>query len=142
MTRHTLSATLAIGALLSVAAFAQSTAPAGTLGTVRLGRAVMANGQPLAAGTYQLRLSTEALKAAVGESPGSEQWIEFVKGGAVAGKEVATVISSADIGAVAKGPRPSAGAPRVEELQGGDYVRIWIVRSGTNYLINLRSAPK
>jgi hypothetical protein len=142
MTRHFLSVVLVSAALISAPAFAQSKDANTALGTVRLTRAVVANGQPLGAGTYQVRLAGDALKPAVGESPDAEQWVEFVKGGAVAGREVASVIPAADIAAIAKGAKPPAGAPRVEGLQGGEYVRVWIVKAGTNYLIHLRSAGK
>ena len=53
-----------------------------------------ADGQPLAAGTYQVRLSADEPKPAVGQSPDSERYVEFLKGGKVVGREVATVVST------------------------------------------------
>ena len=113
-----------------------------SLGTVTLTHKVMANGQPLAAGTYQVRLTDEEPKAATGESPSAERWVEFVKGGKVAGKEVASVISADDIGKIAKGPKPKTGGSRVDVLKGGDYVRVWINKGGQNYLINMPPQAK
>jgi len=115
----------------------QSATDAATIGTVRLTQAVLADGKPLAAATYQVRLTHDQPTAAVGESPGAERWVEFVNDGKVAGREVATVISAADIGTIADGPQPKANASRVDMLKGGDYVRVWINKAGTNYLVNM-----
>jgi hypothetical protein len=115
----------------------QSAAEASTIGTVRLTQAVLVDGKPVAAATYQVRLTSDQPTVAVGESLGAERWVEFVKDGKVAGREVATVIPASDIGTIAKGPQPKANASRVDLLKGGDYVRVWINRAGTNYLINM-----
>src|SRR5207248_4838709 len=64
----------------SVAA-AQTSSSATTLGTVRLPKTVKADGKPLPAGTYQVRLTNDEPKPAVGQAPGAERWVEFVKGG-------------------------------------------------------------
>lgn len=125
-----------LGALGAVPALAQET----NLGTVRIPKKVMADGKPLAAGTYQVRVSNDEVKPATGQAPGSEKWVEFVKGGKVAGREVATVVAAADIGQIAKGRRPKANGSIVEMLKGGDYWRVWINRGGTNYIINLPPA--
>jgi len=130
-----------VGALVGTLGLSTAQAqPAGsTIGTITLAKKVMADGKPLAAGTYTVRLtSDEAKPAAVGEAPNSERWVEFVKGGKVAGREVATVISKDDIGQIAKGTgRPKTNGSRVELLKGGDYWRVWIDKGGTNYIINL-----
>jgi len=111
------------------------------LGTVNLTKKVMADGKPLSPGTYQVRLTSDAPKPAVGETPNAEKYVEFVRGGKVVGREVATVVSAADIGKIAKGPRPKGNnASRVDTLKGGDYVRVWIVKGGENYLINMPPA--
>src|SRR5262245_23782274 len=52
------------------------------LGTVRIPKAVKANGQPLAPGTYQVRLTADEAKPdAAGTSGKLERWVEFLKGG-------------------------------------------------------------
>ena len=134
----------ALVAALAVGASAQKNANAGNagnnLGTVTLNKKVLADGKPLAAGTYQVRLTSDSPKPAVGESPDSEKYVEFVRGGKVVGREVATVVSSADIGKIAKGPRPKGNGVRVDTLKGGDYVRVWIAKGGQNYLINMPPA--
>jgi hypothetical protein len=107
------------------------------LGTVTLNRKLMADGQPLTAGTYQVRLSDERPTPAVGESPDSERYVEFMRGGKVVAKALATVVSNADIGPIAKGPKPPTNGSRVDTLKGNDYVRVWINRGGENYLIHM-----
>jgi len=130
-----------VGALITaVAAGASAQAPT-TLGTVTLSKRLMADGKPLAPGTYQVRLSTDEVKPpATGQDPNAEKWVEFVQGGKVAGREVATVISSQDVGAIVKGKKPAANGASVEMLKGGDYWRVWINKGGTNYIINLPPA--
>jgi hypothetical protein len=113
---------------------------AANLGTVTLNKKVLADGKPLAPGTYQVRLSSDSPKPAVGESPDAEKYVEFLRGGKVVGREVATVVSAADIGKIAKGPRPKGNGVRVDTLKGGDYVRVWIAKGGQNYLINMPPA--
>jgi hypothetical protein len=109
-----------------------------TLGTVTLGKAVMADGQKLTAGTYQVRLTSDAPKPGAGQSPDAERYVEFLRGGKVVGREVATVVTAADINQVADSARrPAPGASRVELLKGNDYLRVWINRSGTHYIINM-----
>jgi hypothetical protein len=134
-----------VGALGAGVADAQtssskSAAAATTLGTVQLTKKVMADGKPLAAGTYQVRLTNDEPTPSVGQSPNAERYVEFVRGGKVAGRELATVIGADEIGKIAKGPRPATNGSRVDVLKGGDYVRVWINRGGTNYLINMPPA--
>ena len=87
-----------------------------SLGTVTLGKKVMADGKPLAAGTYQVRLTSDTPKPGVGQAPDAEKYVEFVKGGKVVGREVATVVSAEDIGKVAKGKKPARNSASVELL--------------------------
>ena len=112
---------------------------AGTsLGSVTLNKRVMADGQPLAPRTYQVRLTGDIPKPAAGQSPDAERYVEFVRGGKVAGREVATLVSAADVGPIAKGEKPPAqGGSRVELLKGNVYLRVWINRGGTHYFIHL-----
>jgi hypothetical protein len=110
------------------------------LGTVTLSKKLMADGKPLAAGTYQVRLSSDEVKPAAGQNPEAEKWVEFVKGGKVVAREVASVVSAQDIGTIAKGRKPKANSASVEMLKGGDFWRVWINKGGNNYLINLPPA--
>jgi hypothetical protein len=110
------------------------------LGSVNVPRSVMANGQKLTAGTYQLRLTAEEAMPGPGQSRNAERWVEFLRGGKVVGREVATIIPDAEVGVVAKGPRPRPNGSRVEMLKGNDYLRIWVNRGSANYLIHLPPA--
>ena len=71
----------------------------------------MADGKPLAAGTYVVRLTTDEAKPATGQSAGAERWVEFVQKGQVKGREVVSVIPDSDIAQVAE--RPEAGQRRL-----------------------------
>jgi hypothetical protein len=111
------------------------------LGSVRLAKAVKADGKSLAPGTYQVRLTAQsATPDAKGETPASERWVEFMKGGKVAGREVVTIISSSEIGQVQKDTPPKVNGSKVEMLKGGDYVRVWINKGGNHYLIHMPNA--
>src|SRR5450759_1294635 len=107
------------------------------LGSVHLTRAAVADGKSLPSGTYMIRATDDEPKPATGQSQNAERWIEFVKGGKVVGREVATIVSAEDMKTMAKAARPKANSSRVETLKGDDYVRIWINKGNTNYLINL-----
>jgi hypothetical protein len=145
MKRLTLGAGLGV-LLMTTSAFAQSTSAfavakcdpeAVTFSNIRLPQAVLANGKPLAPGIYLVRITAERPAPAVGQSPTSECWVEFLKGGAVAGREVASVLSAEDVSTVAKGPGPKPSASRVDLLKGGEYLRVWMNSAGTHYIVNL-----
>jgi len=107
------------------------------LGSVRIPKGVKADGKPLAAGTYQVRLTAQtASPDAKGQTATLERWVEFVKGGKVAGREVVTIIPQAEVDKVQKDTPPHANAAKVETLKGGDYVRVWINKGGNHYLVH------
>ena len=139
--RQALVVTVLTAALAGSTALVTGQTPpaAGTsLGTVTLGTRVLADGKTLPAGTYQVRLTGEEAKPALGTIP--ERYVEFVRSGAVVGRELAILIPASEIDQVAQGPRPATGGSRVEMLKGNDYVRIWINRDGINYLIHMPPA--
>jgi hypothetical protein len=108
------------------------------LGTVRIPRAVMADGKPLKPGSYQGRLTAQEAKPdAVGQTEKMERWVEFLQGGKVVGREVVSIVPGAEIAQVADGTPPRPGGSKVELLKGNDYIRVWINRGGTHYLIHL-----
>jgi len=88
-----------------------------------------------------VRLTTEAAsQEAKGQTKSLERWAEFLKGGKVAGREVVTIVPQADISKVQKDTPPRPNASKVETLKGGDYVRVWINKGGTHYLVHLPTA--
>jgi hypothetical protein len=133
-------AALAIPATSASAQTAAKAAPGSGLGSVTLTKKVMADGKPLAPGTYQVRLTGETPKPGVGQSPDGETYVEFLKGGQVVAREVATVVSNTEIGSIVKQRKPVANGVRVETLKGNDYLRVWISRGGNHYLINMPTA--
>lgn len=119
---------------------APSQVPSGelALGTVKLPKKVTADGKPLAAGTYQVRLTpTNAESKAQGATADYERWAEFVQGGQVKGREVVSIVPQADAKNVAKEPPPAPGRAKIETLKGDDYLRVWINKGGNYYLIHL-----
>ena len=121
------------------AAEAAPAAPVGQmqLGSVHIPKTVKADGKALSAGTYQVRLTPQtASPDAKGQTAALERWVEFVKGGKVAGREVVTIIPQSDIGKVQKDTPPHANASKIETLKGGDYMRLWINRGGNHYLVH------
>jgi hypothetical protein len=115
-------------------------APTGdlALGTVRLPRAVTADGKPLPAGSYQVRLTAqEAKPEAVGTTESLERWVEFVQGKEVKEREVVSIVPQTEIKMVVKDTPPAAGGSKVQVLRGNEYVRVWINKAGNHYLIHL-----
>jgi hypothetical protein len=135
-----LVAGLALPTIGAAQGAAKSAAASNSLGTVTLTSKVMADGKPLAAGTYQVRLTGEEPKPGPGQSPDAEKYVEFLRGGKVVAREVATVIAAADIDTIIKTAKPRPNSSRVEKLKGDDYVRVWINRGGNNYIINMPPA--
>ena len=132
----TLSVAAIVVAALSVPSPSLAQAPE-SIGTARVTRAVLANGQPLAVGTYTLRVTSERPPAVVGQNPDESRWIEFVQDGQVKGREMATVLSGEGAKVVLQGQRPARGTSKTETLRGNDYIRIWVNRGDVQYLIHL-----
>jgi hypothetical protein len=108
------------------------------LGTVRLPKGVKLDGKAIAAGSYQVRLTADEAKPdAKGSSEKLERWVEFLKGKDVVGREVVSIVPASETKLVQKDAPPPSGGSKVETLKGGDYVRVWINRAGTYYLVHL-----
>jgi len=141
MTRLIMVAALVAALGLPAVMSAQPASAAGTsLGSVTLKQRVMADGKPLAAGTYQLRLTSDAPKPGPGQNPDAERYVEFVRGGKVVGRELASVIPASEMDALAESRKPAPNSVKVEKLKGDDYIRVWINRGGNNYIINMPPA--
>jgi len=114
--------------------------PAGqvALGTVELPRRVMANGEALASGTYEVQVTGDS---ATPDAPGQlqvlERWVEFRQGDEVRGREVVSILPQSEIQSVAKTAPPASGTSRVELLRGNDYLRVWSNQNNTHYIIHL-----
>lgn len=121
---------------------AQTPAASTLASSVRIPQGVSANGQPLPAGTYTVRVSSEAVTPVVGQGPDSAKWVEFVQNGQVRGKELASVVAPADVKAVAKRTPPPSGTGVVQVLRGADYVRVWVNHQGAQYLVHLAAKAR
>jgi len=88
--------------------------------------------------SHQASSLAALLRAGILDGHLPETNAQIVKGGTVVAREVATVVSKADIGAIAKGDTPPApGTAKIEMLKGNDYIRVWVNKDGTNYLLHL-----
>lgn len=123
---------------------ARADAPAGelALGTITIPRTVSADGKPLARGRYTLRLTAQSAQPTVpGQLPDLNRWVEFVQGGQVKGREVVSIVPADEVATTQPGPdmpgHVGRNGSRVEMLKGGEYLRIWIARGGTHYLLHL-----
>ena len=114
-------------------------APTGevTLGSVRLPKGVTADGKPLPAGTYSVKLTAQqAAPEAVGTTEALERWVELSQGKEVKGREVVSIVPQNEIKMVVKDAPPASGTSKVQLLKGNDYLRVWFNRAGTHYLIH------
>ena len=111
------------------------------LGSVHIPGGLKADGKALAAGTYMVRLTPQtATPDAKGQAGSLERWVEFVKGGKVAGREIVTIIPQSEIDKVQKDTPPRANSSKLETLKGGDYKRLWINKGGNHYLVHFPTA--
>jgi hypothetical protein len=107
-----------------------------TLGTVRITQPVRAHDQPLAPGTYEVRLTDESLPPNPGQSPDAMRVVEFVKDGQVIARDAAEVMA-AEGSVVGTAGGAGSSKPRVEMLKGGEFLRVSAMRDGMRYLIHL-----
>ena len=108
------------------------------LGTVRIPVRVLANGEPLPAGSYRVRLTGRIAETkAVGQLAELERWVEFVQGGQVRGRAMAPLVPAGSVKQVADSAPPAAGRFRVERLKEDDYLRLWYNFKGDQVLIYL-----
>lgn len=135
-----------LAAVLTAGVVSAQTTPQGqvptgeaALGSVRLPRSVMADGKALKTGTYQVRLTAQAASPAVAGQT-MERWVEFVQGGKVVGREVVSIVPTAEAKDLQPGPDAPASTrsgSKVEMLKGNEYLRVWINRAGVGYLIHM-----
>ena len=132
---HQLVLSLVVAAIAS--ASAQSLPEANVLATVRITEPVLADGRPLAPGTYQVRLTGERPTPHPGQSADAQQWAALVADGSVIAREVAEVIRDDDRPEIGASAERAAEGVRVHLLKGGDFLRISVKRQGVRYLIHL-----
>jgi hypothetical protein len=131
--------TVALGCLLAVAPALAHHGPS-VLGTVRITQPVMAGGQILEPGTYEMRLTGEHVDPLPGQSADAEQMVEFVKDGHVMARDVAQVMPGPTSAVGTSGGASSQA--RVERLKADDFMRVSMNREGERYLIYLPIAGR
>jgi hypothetical protein len=107
------------------------------LASVHITQSVLANGKPLSAGVYELRLTNEHPTPWPGQSPEAERWVELVANGTVVAREVAVVLRDDDLPSTGASSVKTRDGTRVEMLQGGEFLRISVKRSNERYLVYL-----
>ena len=121
----------------TLVAYAQEVpAPEAGLPSVTIARPVTANGQPLAPGTYRIRITTERPSLPSGAPSDAQRWVEFLADEKVVAREVAEILPLDDA-AFPVGTSSASRPPVVQLLQEGDFVRVSIREGGQRYLIYL-----
>jgi hypothetical protein len=118
--------------------------------TVNITQPVLAGGQPLAPGRYELIVTDESPAREAGQANESQRWVEFVRNGMVVARELAEVFPHAETpvgtsspphraGVRGGGPGVESGAPRavVQKLKADDFVRVSVNASNARYLVYL-----
>ena len=141
-----LTAARDIGSSLAAMAAAEETVDEDSVtravrGGFDLPRRAYATGQPLEPGPYRVRLTDESAPVVDQEPPTTTRWVEFLheEDGSLAGRALATVVPDSEIGEIAV-DWVLRNQVRVDELQGSDYVRVWLNRSGSSYLVHMPTA--
>lgn len=137
MLRRLLSSCILI-VFSSVSVFAHHTVPGRSrlMATVRIPEKVLADGKPLAPGTYEVVITSEHPALENGTPSENQRFVEFVQDRKVVAREVAEVFAGAGRDAVGTSGSVSDGAV-VQKLREGDFVRVAITDAGARYLIHL-----
>jgi hypothetical protein len=134
MSRLLLSCLVA-GALGGISVWAHHTVPGRSHPSVTLTQQVMADGKPLPPGTYEIWISDERPNTGAGAT-NAQRVVEFVQNGKVVARDVAEVFAAGERAVGTSGSTGVARA-RVEQLRGGEFVRIAITDVDGRYLIHL-----
>jgi hypothetical protein len=111
------------------------------LTAVQITHSVLANGNPLPAGLYEVRLTNDRPTPLPGQSADAERWVEFVANGVVVAREVAVILRDDDLPSVGASSAPTPEGSRVDMLKGGEFLRISVKRGNERYLVYLPAAP-
>ena len=123
-----------VGTALAAPAVAQD---GGVIATVEIPQAVLANGRPLAPGTYQLRLTGERPEPLTGQAADAREWVDLVMDGEIAGRELAEILRDGSLPEVGASSNPVPTGVRVDVLRGGEFLRVSVKREdGVRYLLH------
>jgi hypothetical protein len=139
MVRRVLFSCLVAGSFGVGNAWAHHTVPGRmhpVMTTVNITQPVLAGGQPVAPGRYELIVTDESPERQSGQANESQRWVEFVRNGMVVARELAEVFPHAE---TPVGTSSASGAPRavVQKLKADDFVRVSVNASNARYLVYL-----
>jgi hypothetical protein len=139
MTRRLLFSCLVAGSVGVGNAWAHHTVPGRThpvVTTVNITQPVVAAGQPLAPGNYELIVTDESPASPSGQPNESQRWVEFVRNGMVMAREIAEVFPHAE---TPVGTSSASGAPRavVQKLKADNFMRVSVNAPNARYLVYL-----
>ena len=109
-----------------------------SLGTVRITQSVMVGGTTLQPGTYELRDTGQHGTPLPGQSADAQAWVEFMQNGMVVAKDLAELMTPEGTTVGTSGGRTTR--PKLEQLKGGDFLRISGYHDGERYLIHMAVA--
>jgi hypothetical protein len=135
-----LACTLSVTTITGLAS-ERAVADGNVLTTVRIPTAVLANGAPLPAGTYDIRLTQDQPVPHAGQSRDAQRWVEFVADGKVIAREVAEVLQDHYLPAIGASSLPVRSGTRVDILKGGEFLRISVKRDRERFLIYMPVMP-
>lgn len=137
MTRLLLSAIAAVTVAVPAAAQPE---PSHVVASATITEQVKAGGQPLAPGTYEVRILAERPALGAGVPSATQRVVEFRQNEKLVARDVAEVFT-ADERPLASGATGSGAAKAVvQRLVGGEFLRIAITDAGARYLIHLPTA--
>ena len=140
MTRLLLSLilTLAVGVTSAVA---HHTMPGRAHPTVTVPQEVLADGKPLAAGTYELWVTDERPDVGAGAPSNAQRVVELAQNGKVVRRVVAEVFPQAGAEPVGTSGTADATGVRAQVLRGGEFFRIAFTDADGRFLIHLPTGP-
>lgn len=140
--RTAVAAFLGVAATLSASAvFAHHTQPGRTHPTVQITQQVMADGKPLAPGTYQIWITDQSPDVNAGAPSANQRVVQFVQNDKVVATEIAEVFGRGEPQAVGTSGRADAPRARVQMLRGGEFLRVSLNDADARYLIHLPTGP-
>jgi hypothetical protein len=131
---------MAIAMLAAATPAAAQSETSHVVASARITEQVKAGGKPLAAGTYEVRILVERPEIAPGVPSATQRVVEFYQQGKMVARDVAEVFT-ADERPLAQGTTGSGPSKAVvQQLVGGEFLRIAISDAGARYLIHLPTA--
>lgn len=129
---------IVIGVLGAGTAWAHHEVPGRShaVATVTIDQQVLAGGEPLAPGTYEVWISDQRPAVGAGAPSALQRTVEFVQNGKVVAKEIAEVFPR-EGEVVGTSGTAGMGKATVQLLKSGDFVRVSVNDAANRYLIHL-----